>query len=112
MSNDTKEIRKMELDLAAYGTGALLESADGTVKHLPLDDFILVKSKDGIYIKLTKETSMKFMIGQRVIFRNVICIVCKPELNDSGKVWIADPEVGYKHWVSEDNLKPLPNGQL
>lgn len=55
----------------------------------------------------------KFMIGQRIIYENVICIVCNPEVGgDTSKTWISNPKRNYKHWVSESNLKPLPNGQL
>lgn len=54
-----------------------------------------------------------FMIGQRVIYQNVICVVCKPENNNAqDRTWIDNPEKGYKHWVSEDNIKPLPDGQF
>jgi hypothetical protein len=52
-----------------------------------------------------------FMIGQRVIYNDVICTICKPE-RDDGNTWVDNPEVGYKHWVDLRNLKPLPNGQL
>ena len=56
---------------------------------------------------------MEYMIGQRVIYQGVICIICRPE-NDCnpGAPWIDNPKVGFKHWVDEDNIKPLPNGQL
>ena len=54
---------------------------------------------------------MKFMIGQRVIYNNIICVVCKPERVD-GNTWIDNPEKGYKHWAAEGNLKALPGGQL
>ena len=61
----------------------------------------------------------KFMIGQRVIYSNTICIVCptericRPENSSNRKIfWINNPSKGYRHWVSESNLKPLPNGQL
>lgn len=61
---------------------------------------------------------MEFMIGQRVIYQNVICVVCAPETEDRFEntwmegVWIDNPKVGYKHSVSVDNLKALPLGQL
>lgn len=58
---------------------------------------------------------MKYMIGQRVIYQNVICTICMPDREDQfsqGETWINNPEKGYKHWVSEDNIRPLPNGQL
>ena len=52
-----------------------------------------------------------FLIGQRVIYNDVICVVCAPENNNSpGKTWVFNPEKNYKHWA--DNLKPLPGGQL
>ena len=53
------------------------------------------------------------MIGQRVIYKNVVCTVCAPNKGgDQTQTWIDNPEVGYRHWAAEDNLKPLPNGQL
>lgn len=58
---------------------------------------------------------MQVLIGQRVIYEGVICTVCRPEIGvapDAQKPWIDNPEKGYRHWVSIDNLKPLPNGQL
>jgi len=58
---------------------------------------------------------MKYMIGQRVIYHNVICVVCKPSDprdQNSKEVWVDDPERGYKHWVAWSNIKPLPGGQL
>jgi len=51
------------------------------------------------------------MVGQRVIYQNVICTICKPERVD-GNIWIYNPERGYNHWVAESNIKPLPGGQL
>tara|TARA_R110000851_G_scaffold198788_2_gene349865 strand:- start:884 stop:1057 length:174 start_codon:yes stop_codon:yes gene_type:complete len=54
-----------------------------------------------------------FMIGQRVIYQNVICTVCQPDVkNSSFNLWIANPEKRYSHGVAEHNLKPLPHGQL
>lgn len=57
-----------------------------------------------------------FMIGQRVIYSGVICTVCMPEDSkisfDPNNPHIMNPEKGYIHWASKDNLKPLPNGQL
>lgn len=56
---------------------------------------------------------MNFMIGQRVIYGNVICVVCAPENTMyADKLWIDNPEKEYKHWVDEKNLKALPGGQL
>lgn len=56
----------------------------------------------------------KFMIGQRVIYGKVICVVCAPEHVNShtDPTWIDNPEKGHKHWVDIGNLKALPNGQL
>lgn len=59
----------------------------------------------------------EFMIGQRVIFQGVICVVCKPETSTINKgcavdVWLDNPERGYKHFADEGNVAPLPNGQL
>lgn len=58
----------------------------------------------------------EYMIGQRVIYRGIICVVCSPDrkaaIFDATNPWIDNPERGYKHQVSVDNLKPLPNGQL
>lgn len=55
----------------------------------------------------------EYMIGQRVIYYDVICTVCKPERTDTSfEIWVDDPKRGYKHGVDESNLKPLPNGQL
>lgn len=58
--------------------------------------------------------SIDFMIGQRVIYQNVICILCEPEHTavSSDWLWIDNPSKGYKHAVDKNNLKPLPNGQL
>ena len=54
-----------------------------------------------------------YMIGQRVIYKNVVCTVCAPNKGgDQTQTWIDNPEVCYRHWAAEDNLKPLPNGQL
>jgi hypothetical protein len=55
-----------------------------------------------------------FMIGQRVIYQNVICTVCRPGSADTSPawIWIDNPARGYKHAVDKDNLKPLPGGQL
>ena len=53
------------------------------------------------------------MIGQRVIYQNVICVVCSPEdAMCADKIWIDNPEKGYKHWVDENNIRPLPGCQL
>lgn len=68
----------------------------------------------------------KFMIGQRVIYKDmigretnhsqivdIICTVCVPEFDgDNSKTWIINPARGCKHWVSNDNIKALPGGQL
>lgn len=55
----------------------------------------------------------EFIIGQRVIYYDVICIICKPENNNCGKwIWIDNPEKGYKHAVDKNALQPLPGGQL
>lgn len=55
-----------------------------------------------------------FMIGQRVIYQNVICTVCTADHNHTDKdcIWIDNPERGYRHWVAEHNVQPLPGGQL
>lgn len=61
------------------------------------------------------DISPKFMIGQRVIYYDVICIVVPPNKGHPVKadeVWIDNPEKGYCHWVDIRNVKPLPNGQL
>lgn len=55
---------------------------------------------------------MKFMIGQRVIYQDIICTVCAPEDGNHEYTWIDNPSRGYKHYASEDNIKPLPGGQL
>lgn len=56
---------------------------------------------------------MRPMIGQRVVYHGVICTVCAPEDGiPTTNVWVDNPEKGYKHWASPDNIKPLPNGQL
>lgn len=54
----------------------------------------------------------EFMIGQRVLYYNVICTICKPEVQDLYEYWVSNPEKGYSHGVATDNLKPLPGGQL
>jgi len=55
----------------------------------------------------------KFLIGQRVIYQDVICKVCAPP---AGKnvfdYWIYNTKTGYEHGVAIYNLKPLPDGQL
>lgn len=54
-----------------------------------------------------------FMIGQRVIYQNVICVVCPSETKEGvRRLWVNNPEKGHKHWVDPSNLSPLPNGQL
>lgn len=54
-----------------------------------------------------------FKIGQRVLYQNVICVVCPSETKEGiHRLWIDNPERGYKHWVSPHNIQPLPNGQL
>lgn len=58
-----------------------------------------------------------FLLGQRVIYQNVICTICKPEHNGHlngavENIWIDNPEKGYCHYVAISNLKPLPGGQL
>jgi hypothetical protein len=57
-----------------------------------------------------------YMIGQRVIYENTICTVISPKKHihqfDDKIVWISNPERGYEHWASKDNVKPLPGGQL
>lgn len=59
---------------------------------------------------------MNYMIGQRVIYANVIVTICPPERDDldalDNNIWIDNPAVGHKHWVAKTNLTPLPNGQL
>ena len=69
---------------------------------------------------------MEYMIGQRVIFRDmigrdtdhpeivdVICMICTPEIGRGGsEIWIDNPARGYKHWIGEGNIKSLPNGQV
>jgi hypothetical protein len=56
---------------------------------------------------------MKFMIGQKVIYNDVICTICQPENPKSSfDYWIDNPEKGYKHGTIIGNIKPLPNGQL
>jgi hypothetical protein len=50
----------------------------------------------------------KYMIGERVIYQNVVCTICRPEYKESSfDVWIDNPERGYKHGVDEANLTPL-----
>ena len=59
-----------------------------------------------------------FLIGQRVIYSKTICtVIASPEGREhydkcGTGVWIFDPSVGYERLVSDDNVKPLPNGQL
>lgn len=55
---------------------------------------------------------MRYLIGQRVIYHNVIVTICKPERKGCTRTWVDNPEKGYPHWVDECNIKPLPNGQL
>lgn len=53
------------------------------------------------------------MIGQKVLYQNVICTVCKPEHEDNcGWIWVDNPERGYKHGVAPSNLKPLSEIKL
>ena len=66
-------------------------------------------------IMTEEEENPIFMIGQRVVYHNVICVVCAPETEGhitKDQCWIDNPEKGYKHWVEVQNIKPLPNGQL
>lgn len=54
-----------------------------------------------------------FMIGQRVIYGNVICVICEPEVKEYNyEYWVDNPQKGYKHGVATSNIKPLPNGQV
>ncbi len=54
-----------------------------------------------------------YMIGQRVIYQNVICTICAPErYGGSFPFWIYNPAIEHKHGVDLKNIKPLPNGQL
>lgn len=56
-----------------------------------------------------------FMIGQRVIYQEVICTVV-PSMTDPLNLefpyYINNPAKGYVHGVETSNLKPLPNHQL
>jgi len=54
----------------------------------------------------------EFMIGQRVIYQNIICTICAPETESVWQYWVDNPARGYKHGVDVGNLKALPNGQL
>ena len=54
----------------------------------------------------------KYMIGQRVVYGGVICLICAPEDKHSSNIWVDNPERGYKHGVARSNIEPLPNGQL
>lgn len=65
---------------------------------------------------------MNFLIGQRVIVGDEIGIVQRgpmmskgtppPIMHKEGYVWVHLPSKGYASQFSEDNVKPLPNGQL
>lgn len=59
-----------------------------------------------------KEDNVKFMVGQRVIYDEVICTVATPIKPMPSCLWVYNPDLGYEHFVDRDNLKPLPNGQL
>jgi hypothetical protein len=64
----------------------------------------------------------KFLIGQRVIVRDEIGTVRRTPTQPSdapvdrsarpGYVWVFMPSKGYASEYSEDNVEPLPNGQL
>ena len=61
--------------------------------------------------------SDEYLVGQRVIYSNEICVVCHPpqrkerEIDSRGSVWVMRP-AGYESCVSLSNVKPLPGGQL
>jgi hypothetical protein len=51
---------------------------------------------------------VNFIIGDLVVWQGITCTVCKPEnLLSPDKVWIDNPDKGYKHWVDPFNLKHL-----
>ncbi len=55
-----------------------------------------------------------YYIGQRVISKNEIVVVCHPPAgytSNTEKVWIMTPQ-GYPQWRAASNVQPLPNGQL
>lgn len=57
-----------------------------------------------------------FVVGQRVIYLGVICIIYMPKDSklsfDPDNPYIINLKKGYIHQVSKDKLKPLPNSQL
>jgi len=56
---------------------------------------------------------MEYMIGQQVIYGDVIYVVCKPEDGSRDHwIWVDNPERGYKHAVNSNDIKPLSNNQL
>lgn len=68
---------------------------------------------DAAIEEVNKAGRVGFMIGQRVIYQNVICTICAPEISGSSfHAWVFNPERGYRHGVDVNNLNPLPNGQL
>lgn len=57
-----------------------------------------------------------FLIGQRVIVDNQICVcIEEPDyakrFNDDCYQWVRRPN-GLEQWFAVSNIKPLPNGQL
>lgn len=89
----------IQKDPNSIATEFVVTDKSGHVKNVDLDPVC------GSCLSAEKE----YMIGQRVIYGSVICVVCAPLSDD---MWIDNPEKGYKHWVSKGNIKPLPNGQL
>lgn len=64
---------------------------------------------------------MKFLINQRVIVRGEIGTVQRGPTMEKGpplvephenSVWVHLPSNGFASCFSEDNVKPLPSGQL
>ena len=64
--------------------------------------------------KCTEAESVKqYLIGQRVIYGNVICQINGiDDENNQVKIWVDNPDRKYSHWVSPGNIRPLPGGQL
>lgn len=52
---------------------------------------------------------MKYFVGERIMYGNIIATICMPPDEDrysTWDYWIDNPAVGYKHGVAKSNLHP------
>jgi len=53
-----------------------------------------------------------FRVGELVLYREVVCRVCPPEVaNSSFEVWVENPEKGYRHGVSLSSIRGIPQNE-